>query len=153
MGMSNMWRWTDTDKPQKFPETPWALPLTMKDFPYPNKKAEWFWEGGFNRNPITDLEKAIDRELHRLIEQGVEPDEVRRAVQRMQAAAIYARDSLAGPANIVGAALATGRTVEDVAAWPERIGAVTPADIQAAARAVLVERNSATGILLPERTS
>jgi len=104
-------------------------------------------------NPITDLEKAIDRELHRLIEQGVEPDEVRRAVQRMQAAAIYARDSLAGPANIVGAALATGRTVEDVAAWPERIGAVTAADIQAAARAVLIERNSATGILLPERTS
>ena len=71
----------------------------------------------------------------------------------MQAAAIYARDSLAGPANIVGAALATGRTVEDVAAWPDRIGAVTAADIQAAARAVLIERNSATGILLPERTS
>jgi zinc protease len=49
--------------------------------------------------------------------------------------------------------LATGRTMADVAAWPERIGAVTPADIQAAARAVLVERNSATGILLPEHTS
>jgi len=30
---------------------------------------------------------------------------------------------------------------------------VTPAEVAAAARAVLVERNSATGILLPERTS
>jgi hypothetical protein len=61
MGMSNMWRWSETDKPQKFPETPWALPLTMKDFPYPAKgKAEWFWEGGFNRNPITDLEYIRD---------------------------------------------------------------------------------------------
>jgi zinc protease len=102
---------------------------------------------------IGDLEQAIDRELHRIIEQGVDPDEVRRATGRMQAAAIYAHDSLTGPANIVGAALATGGTMADVAAWPERIGAVTPADIQAAARAVLVERNSATGILLPEHTS
>ena len=67
--------------------------------------------------------------------------------------AIYARDSLAGPANIVGAALAIGQTLDDVAAWPDRIGAVTPAEIQEAARAVLVERNSVTGILLPERTS
>jgi hypothetical protein len=61
MGMSNMWRWTDTDKPQKFPETPWALPLTMKDFPYPVKnKAEWFWEGGFDQHPINDLEYIRD---------------------------------------------------------------------------------------------
>jgi hypothetical protein len=30
---------------------------------------------------------------------------------------------------------------------------VTPAQIQEAARAVFVERNSVTGILLPERTS
>jgi zinc protease len=102
---------------------------------------------------IAEVEQAIDRELRHVIEHGVDPDEVRRAAGRMQAAAVYSRDSLAGPANIVGAALAIGRTIEDVAAWPDRIGAVTPADIQQAARAVLVERNSATGILLPERTS
>ena len=71
----------------------------------------------------------------------------------MQAAAIYARDSLTGPANIVGAALATGQTLDDVAAVarPDRRG--DAGEIQEAARAVLVERNSATGILLPERTS
>jgi choline dehydrogenase-like flavoprotein len=61
MGMSNMWRWTNTDQPQKFPETPWALPLEMADFPYPkNGKAEWFWEGGFYRHPINDLEYIRD---------------------------------------------------------------------------------------------
>jgi hypothetical protein len=61
MGMSNMWRWSNADGPQKFPETPWALPLTMKDFPYPNNgKAEWFWEGGFKRHPINDLEYIRD---------------------------------------------------------------------------------------------
>lgn len=61
MGMSNMWRWDEAAGPQAFPETPWALPLVMKDFPYPNKgKAEWFWEGGFDKNPIDDLEYIRD---------------------------------------------------------------------------------------------
>ena len=64
MGMSNMWRWADTGSPQTFPETPWALPLTMKDFPYPIKNhAQWFWEGGFNRHPIDDLEYIRDWNL------------------------------------------------------------------------------------------
>lgn len=64
MGMSNMWRWEDTGKPQEFPQTPWALPLTMKDFPYPRRgEAEWFWEGGFFKDPINDLEYIRDWNL------------------------------------------------------------------------------------------
>jgi len=67
MGMSNMWRWADTGQASTFPETPWALPLTMGDFPLPkvekdgkSGKAEWFWEGGFFRHPINDLEYIRD---------------------------------------------------------------------------------------------
>jgi hypothetical protein len=64
MGMSNMWRWSDTKEPQTFPQTPWALQMGMEDFPYPkNGKAEWFWEGGFNRHPINDLEYIRDWNL------------------------------------------------------------------------------------------
>lgn len=64
MGMSNMWKWEDTGKPQTFPRTPWALPLTMKDFPYPRRgEAEWFWEGGFFKDPIKDLEYIRDWNL------------------------------------------------------------------------------------------
>ena len=102
---------------------------------------------------IAALEAAVEAQLRDIAEHGVAPNEVRRATTRMQAASIYARDSLAGPANIVGTALATGHTLDDVASWPDRIVAVTPTQIQEAARAVFVERNSATGILLPERTS
>ena len=102
---------------------------------------------------IAALEAAVDAELHRIVTDGVTDDELRRAQTRMQSAAIYSRDSLSGPANIVGAALALGRKIEDVTEWPERVGKVTAAEIQAAARAVLVERNSVTGILLPEHTS
>ncbi|MDB5296292.1 MAG: soluble pyridine nucleotide transhydrogenase [Phycisphaerales bacterium] len=61
MGMSNMWRWAEGDKPAAFPKADWALPLEMKDFPYPVRgKAEWFWEGGFFRDPIQDLEYIRD---------------------------------------------------------------------------------------------
>jgi len=102
---------------------------------------------------VSDLEAAIDGELRRLVRDGVESDEVRRAKERMQAASVYARDSLSGPANIIGAGLAIGQSLDDVEAWPDRIGQVTPAEVDAAARAVLVERNSATGVLLPEPTS
>ncbi|MEI6233416.1 MAG: FAD-dependent oxidoreductase [Planctomycetota bacterium] len=64
MGMSNMWRWKTTDKAQPFPEVPWALPLEMADFPYPKRDhAEWFWETGFNKHPITDLEYVRDWNL------------------------------------------------------------------------------------------
>ena len=61
MGMSNMWRWNDADREQPFPETPWALELKMGEFPYPSGgEARWFWEGGFNRHPIDDLEYIRD---------------------------------------------------------------------------------------------
>ncbi|MGC8888172.1 MAG: FAD-dependent oxidoreductase [Verrucomicrobiia bacterium] len=64
MGMSNMWRWRNADSPREFPLTPWALPLTMKDFPYPSKFAgEWFWESGFDKDPIRDLEYVRDWNL------------------------------------------------------------------------------------------
>jgi len=102
---------------------------------------------------VSDLEAAIDGELRRLVRDGDESDEVRRAKERMQAASVYARDSLSGPANIIGAGLAIGQSLDEVEAWPDRIGQVTPAEVDAAARAVLVERNSATGVLLPEPTS
>ncbi len=75
LGMSNMWVWSNAPSPQSFPETPWALDLTMDDFPYPKQgtgtglnsgkwgKGEWFWESGFNQHPINDLERIRDWNL------------------------------------------------------------------------------------------
>ncbi len=64
MGMSNMWRFKDAGSPQTFPEVPWALPLEMADFPYPKRNhAEWFWETGFDKHPINDLEYIRDWNL------------------------------------------------------------------------------------------
>jgi len=58
---------------QPFPRCPWAIDLTDKPFPgRRNYKGQWgsddplgnlggwFWESGFDNNPITDLEKIRD---------------------------------------------------------------------------------------------
>jgi zinc protease len=71
----------------------------------------------------------------------------------MVAAAVYSRDSLSGPANIFGAALATGRSIEDVESWPERIAKVTVDDVNDAARYVIREKEAVTAVLLPDRTN
>lgn len=64
MGMSNMWRWEQTDEPQSFPETPWALDLDEGEFPYPQKfHAQWFWESGYDKDPLNDLELIRDWNL------------------------------------------------------------------------------------------
>ncbi|MFN5804609.1 MAG: FAD-dependent oxidoreductase [Opitutia bacterium] len=74
MGMSNMWFYQDEASPQAWPATPWALPLEMGDFPTlqrsksfledkPFYKAEWFWESGFDKDPIKDLELIRDWNL------------------------------------------------------------------------------------------
>jgi len=64
MGMSNMWTWALTDSPQTFPTTPWALDLEQGDFPYPRRQhAEWFWESGFDKHPLDDLELIRDWNL------------------------------------------------------------------------------------------
>src|SRR5207249_8711074 len=94
---------------------------------------------------VGDLEAAVEAELQRLIRDGADPGEVRRAAERMQASSIYAQDSLSGPAEIIGAGLAIGQSLEAVEDWPGRIGKVTAAEVDAAARALFVERNSATG--------
>ena len=89
MGMSNMWVMKNLHKPVSWPKTPWALPLTLEDFPEPRELApvgkknaanqsgfdlgytpvpnpdeyvhgEWFWESGFDKHPINDLELIRD---------------------------------------------------------------------------------------------
>ena len=91
----------------------------------------------------------MDAQVATLLETGVTEDELSRAKQRLIDSAIFARDSVGGPARVFGAALTTGQTVADVEAWPDRIRAVTVDQVNAAARAVFDANRSTTGILLP----
>ncbi len=64
MGMSNMWAWAEAKEARSFPETPWALDLNMKDFPYPRAHhGQWFWESGYDKHPIKEAEYIRDWNL------------------------------------------------------------------------------------------
>lgn len=64
MGMSNMWAWAEGEDDVEFPETPWALDLEMKDFPYPrDHHGQWFWESGFDKDPLQEAEAIRDWNL------------------------------------------------------------------------------------------
>ncbi len=64
MGMSNMWAWDEGVDDVAFPKTPWALDLDMKDFPYPrDHHGQWFWESGFDKDPIGEAEAIRDWNL------------------------------------------------------------------------------------------
>ncbi len=77
-----------------------------------------------------ELSNAIDAEITKIIRDGVTEDERKRAVNNMQADAIYALDSLSGPAMIVGRALATGVSLDDVETWVDQIAAVDANSLQ-----------------------
>lgn len=94
------------------------------------------------------IEDAIAREIGTLLAQGITADELQRSVQSMEAAAIYARDDLSTGARVLGAALTSGQTVEDVEAWPDRIAQVTQKSVLDAAAHVLRISNSVSARLL-----
>ncbi len=102
---------------------------------------------------IADLETALEAVIKTALKDGLTQAEVDRAKQHMQQQAVYARDSLEGPARIIGAALATGRSLDDVETWPQHIGAVTLDEVNAAARLVIHDEIGVTGVLLAEPTS
>jgi zinc protease len=103
--------------------------------------------------PIVEVESAVGSQLGRLIDEGVNADELERAQNQLLAAAIYAQDSLASGPRSYGAVLATGGTVADIDAWPQRIAAVTPDEIVAAARHVWRPDRLVTSMLTPQAGS
>lgn len=98
---------------------------------------------------IGDIERAMDDIIRDILENGVSEAEVKRARDSLAANAIYARDSLAAAARSFGEGLAIGLSVDDIDNWPARIRAVTAAQVNEAARAVLRAEGSVTGIARP----
>ena len=95
------------------------------------------------------LEEALKSELEIVTTKGVSQAEVIRAQRRLQGHAPLRRDHGHEVAETLGIALTTGRTLAEVEQWRERIAAVTEAQVHEAARAVLREERSVTGLLLP----
>jgi len=102
---------------------------------------------------IGPAEAALRAEILELLNGGVTAEEVAAAKKRLVAGAAFARDSLSTAPRVIGAALTTGGTLEQVETWPERIAEVTAEEVNAALKEVLRDEQSVTSYLLPEPTS
>ena len=102
---------------------------------------------------VEELEAAFEAELAAILRDGVDAQEVARAVKSMKASAVYARDSVTAPAHAVGQALVIGRTIEEIESWPDQVGAVTQEQVMQAARAILETPAHVTSILRPKPAS
>jgi zinc protease len=102
---------------------------------------------------LPEAEAAMDKVLADFMKTGVDAAQLDRIKLQMRAGQIYMRDDVEQLANLYGAALSQGLTVEDVQAWPEILQAVTAEDIMQAARDLFDPAQSVTGWLTtPEMT-
>ncbi|WP_340115844.1 pitrilysin family protein [Pelagibius sp. 7325] len=102
---------------------------------------------------IEPAEAALRQEIAKLLESGVTEEEVAAAKKRLVAGAVFARDNLSTAPRVIGAALTTGGSLEQVESWPERIAEVTADQVNAALKVVLRDEQSVTSYLLPDPTS
>ncbi|MBX3581596.1 MAG: insulinase family protein [Rhizobiaceae bacterium] len=98
---------------------------------------------------LEEVQQAVDAEIARIATEGVDDQELEAARNRFVRSMIFARDNQSSMANIYGASLATGSTVQEIDEWPERLKKVTAADIQRVAAKYIKAGNAVTGYLLP----
>lgn len=98
---------------------------------------------------LETLEAAVDEVLADYLLNGPTEEELARAKSSLTAAAIYARDDQRSLANIFGASLAQGESIDDIINWPADIEAVTREEVITIARESFDPNRSVTGWLLP----
>jgi zinc protease len=100
---------------------------------------------------LPTLERAIDSEIGTLRKDGIQKADLHRAKQTLRADVLRARDGTYRSALVTGMALASGATLEEFEAWPDRIGAVTLDQVRDEVRAILRPEASATGLLVARK--
>jgi zinc protease len=97
----------------------------------------------------SDLEQAINCEVTRIRDGEIKDADVQHVQRKLRAHAIRMRDGTLPAAQVLGAALSTGATLDEVDTWPARLSAVTVADVRGEAKAILRDEISVTGVLVP----
>ncbi|MDP9065795.1 MAG: insulinase family protein, partial [Pseudomonadota bacterium] len=95
-----------------------------------------------------DVEAALVEEIEKIKSAGVQPSEIARVKQQYIAADAYKRDGTAGVASELNEWIAIGDWTLYVT-FPQKVQAVTPADVQRVARQYLNDDQSTTGWFIP----
>jgi zinc protease len=102
----------------------------------------------------SQIDEAVNMILENIAENGVTDEEVNSAIARLQDQSVYERDSLTGPAMMVGYQMVSGLPLERVESWARDLEKVEPTDIQEAVQTYLLpsspKYHAVTGHLVPE---
>ena len=99
---------------------------------------------------FSQVEQVIDSVIADVGKNPVHAEDLERVKTQLIAEAIYAQDNQEALARWYGGALTTGLSIADIRSWPDRIRAVTAAQVQDAAREWLDKRRSVTGFLIKD---
>jgi zinc protease len=98
---------------------------------------------------VREVEKALDDAVAGIIADGITQAELDRARNSYLANFVYESDSQSSLARRYGWSLATGRSIADIEALPERLKRVTLDGVNKALRKYFDKKQSVTGILTP----
>jgi zinc protease len=99
------------------------------------------------------IEESIGNVIGKIAQSPVPAEDLESAKTQLIAEAVYARDSQSTMARWYGGAITVGLTVASIQSWPDRIRAVTAAQVSDAAKKWLDKKRSATGYLIKEAPS
>jgi zinc protease len=99
---------------------------------------------------FSEIERVIDKVIADIGRNAVSAEDLERVKTQLVAEAIYAQDNQATLARWYGGALSTGLSIEDIRSWPDRIRAVTAAQVRAVAQKWLDKTRSVTGYLIKD---
>lgn len=85
----------------------------------------------------TQARAAYQDVIAAFLKNGITEEQLAQAKSKMSIDSIYARDSLMGPAMIVGRGLASGLDLESIQSWPQRLQKITAEDVMRVAHMIL----------------
>ena len=99
---------------------------------------------------IEQLEAAFNEQIEKLQTELADPTELERVKAQIISGIIYQQDSISSQANQIGRMEAIGRSWQEADAMVEKLSAITPEQVQAAARKYLVVNNKTVAVLNPQ---
>lgn len=100
--------------------------------------------------PLEKLEESIDAKLKEILNKGFTPEDIERTKKKLNAEAIYARDSLSQGAELFGHTLSAGGDISDIEDWEKILSQITPERVQKVGKDILNIKMCITGYLKPE---
>ena len=96
---------------------------------------------------LTELQTKIENFLKEYSEKDISSETIQKAKTRIIDSSLYARDSVAGPAMVIGQGLASGLTLDQIENFPKAIKALDHKEIREAAHTYLDSKFWLTGMM------